>query len=370
MRFDANNDGSLDRDEWRKALDSIKNRGLSGAGPGGPSSPRRPANSINRWLFGETGRLFSLGHLWFLWYLLVFVTTAPPFAWVAGRILVRNESAADRLGRGLIRNGLAPLVLGLISLPCLMQAPSFFGWGLGFATGIGGQFPDFLFRGQRDWPFYFAYFMTGWWLIASTDLLPVVGRSWLPILMSGIAVYVAAQWFAARYSRQTQSPGYELLRFIGFGLLAVAAAYTTWGFVGLFQRHLDRPSRLGRYFADSALWIYLVHQDILGPVIRGIRPLELGAVPGGLLASILTIGIAAGLYELIIRPTPLIWIFGPGRSRPGTVEDVRPAVPADEATEVEFGCHSGRLRIGQIRGFFTSYGLTRSRPLDTSLGRL
>jgi hypothetical protein len=337
LRFDADGDGSLNKEEWRKAIDTFMSEGPPGRGPGGPPGFGPPANVLNRRLFGETGRLFSLGHLWFLWYLLVFVTAAPLFAWFACWISDRVGPSAGRFGRGLIRYGLAPLALGLISLPFLLQTPGFFGWGLGLATGIGGHFPDFLSQYQKDWPFYFAYFMAGWWLYRMRDLLPVVGRSWLPLLAGGILIYIAAQWFAARFSPQTQLPRYEMLRVIGYGLAAVGAAYTSWGLIGLFQRYLDRPSRVGRYFTELALWIYLVHQDLLGPIIRGLRPLQLSFVAQGLLATVLAIAVAAALYELLVRPTPLIWIFGPGRPRAGRKEEVEPAVPADEvANEGEF----------------------------------
>ena len=335
LRFDADGDGSLSGEEWKEARDSSREMFNGGPGGGGPPGFGPPADRVNRYLFGENGRLFSLGHLWFLWYLLVFVTAAPFVSWAFQRLVAKVAHTSDRFGRSLIRYGLAPLVLGLVSLPLMMQTSSFFGWGLGLASGIGGEFPDFLSQYQPDWPFYFAYFMAGWWLYRMRDLLPIVGRSWLPILAFGIAVYVASRWFSGRFSPQTRLPRYELLRVAGYGLSAVAAAYTSWGLVGLFQRHLDRPTWVGRYFSELALWIYLVHQDLLGPIIRVLRPLQLGFVTEGLLSTVLTIAVAVGLYEVLVRPTPLVWIFGPGRPRSGRKEEIEPAVPADEVVAAD-----------------------------------
>jgi hypothetical protein len=329
-QFDADGDGSFSEAEWQKVRDEGRKGGTPGGGPGrppgfGPPGFSPPSNALNRRLFGETGRLFSLGHLWFLWYLLVFVTAAPVVSGLASWATSKVRPATDQLSDGLARFGFAPLFLGLFSLPCLMLTAGFMGWGLPLASGIGGQFPDFFFQYQPDWPFYFAYFMAGWWLCRERASLPAVGRTWLPLIALGIGIYVSARWFSARYERQTQRSNYDQLRILGQGLFTLAAAYTSWGLLGLFQRHLDRPSRVGRYFSETALWIYLVHQDILGPVLRGLRPLGLSTLSQGLLATILAIAIAVILYEVLIRPTPLVRIFGPGSaSRKGAQE-----VPAD-----------------------------------------
>ncbi len=337
LRFDTDSDGSLSQEEWREAQKSFRSmferRPGSGGPPGfGPPGFRPPANRLNQFLFGETGRLFSLGHLWFLWYLLVFVTVAPVVSGFASWATTRVRAGTDMLGDRLSRYGLAPLVLGLISLPCLMLTSGFIGWGLPLASGIGGQFPDFFFQYQPDWPFYFAYFMAGWWLYRDRGNLPALGRIWLPLLVLGVTTYIVAGRFSAKYQSQTKLPSYEQIRVLGYGFYAVAAAYTSWGLIGLFQRHFDRPSRVGRYFSETALWIYLVHQDILGPVIRALRPLGLSSLGQGLLATTLAIAIAVILYEVLVRPTPLAWIFGPGQARSGQKAELEPSVPSDEIT--------------------------------------
>jgi hypothetical protein len=64
--------------------------------------------------------------------------------------------------------------------------------------------------------------------------------------------------------------------------------------------------------------------------MRGLRPLGLSPTGQGLLATLLAIAIAVVLYEVMIRPTPLVWVFGPGRPRPGRTAELEPAVPGDE----------------------------------------
>jgi hypothetical protein len=64
--------------------------------------------------------------------------------------------------------------------------------------------------------------------------------------------------------------------------------------------------------------------------MRSLRSLRLDALTQGWLATVLMISIAIVLYELLIRRTPLVWVFGPGRPRVGRKEEVEPSVPTDE----------------------------------------
>jgi hypothetical protein len=161
-------------------------KSADGPGPGASLGVRPRARSLNHRLFGETGRLFRLGQLWFLWYLLVFVTVAPAVSGLASWATVRIRAATERLGGALVRYGLAPLVLGLVCLPCSMLFPNPMGWDLPLASGINGEFPDFFFQYQPDWPLYFAYFMAGWWLYRERGNLPEMGRTWGLMLALGI----------------------------------------------------------------------------------------------------------------------------------------------------------------------------------------
>ena len=242
---------------------------------------------------------------------------APWLARALGWLVLRpTPAAADRLGGLLIRLDLAPLVLGLVSVPAIMWTSGFFGWSLGLASAIGRGFPDFLLHLEPDMPFYLAYFLAGWWLHRQRASLPDVARYWLPSLLVGLATHAAATAVSGAYAFQTSLPGYGLIRIGGYALYAVGSAYTAFGFLGLFQRFIDRPTRAGRYLADTAFWVYLVHQPLLAPLLKWIVPLGLpwwlqGHVVAGLgTASVLV------LYEAIVRPTPLVRLFGSGQREP------------------------------------------------------
>ncbi|MHB8973117.1 MAG: acyltransferase family protein [Pirellulaceae bacterium] len=226
--------------------------------------PQVPARSWADRLFKDYSRYFNLEHLWFLWYLLVFVTIAPVaaklFSWISSGM---SRDAFDRFGRGLIRFNVMALALGLVTLPALIHARGSMGWSLANPLGFLAPFPDCLFQYFADWPHYFMYFLAGWWFYRLRDGLPDMARMWLWNIVLGIAGFAVSQYLSNAYASKTEATGFEWIRLAGFALYGVGAAYTTCGFIGFFQRYLDRPTRLGRYFVDTALWIYLVHLPLI-----------------------------------------------------------------------------------------------------------
>ncbi|WP_165232436.1 acyltransferase family protein [Aquisphaera insulae] len=288
-------------------------------GPGGPGrgGPFGPPGVVSEWLFGPYARYFALNHLWFLWYLLLFATFAPAVAWLADVTVGRRAAGAiDPAGLTLLRLDLIPLLLGLASIPALRLASGGFGggWSLGMAAGIGRGFPDFLFHLEWDMPFYLSYFLVGWWLHRERAGLADVAKRWLPSLAIGTMAQAVAGLLSMAQGRPPAGSSSSLIPAAGISLYAVGSAYTAFGFLGFFQRYLDRPTRAGRYLADTAFWIYLVHQPLLAPVLKVIVPLGLPWWLQALAASTLASAAGLVLYELIVKPTPLAALFGPARA--------------------------------------------------------
>ncbi|MFO0889328.1 MAG: acyltransferase family protein [Isosphaeraceae bacterium] len=314
--FDANGDGSLDKDEWDRARDRFARTGFPGPGPGpGGPSPFGPPGAISERLLGSHARYFTLSHLWFLWYLLVFASTVPWIAMALERAarLCGLRDADARFGEAL-RRGTGPLVLGLLSVPALLATAGPFGWSLGMASGIGRGFPDFLLRLEPDMPFYLVYFLAGWWLHRTREMLPEFANLWLPHLAIGLVAHALASVLSGAFAGRVDLPHSGLIRLAGFALYAVGSAYTAAGFLGVFQRYFDRPSRAWTYMAETAFWVYLVHQPLLAPFLKWLVPLGMPWWLKTLLASSLCTGAALLLYELLVRPTPLVRWLGPGRA--------------------------------------------------------
>ena len=290
--------------------------------PGGPRVGGPPpfgppgGGGLARKIFGPYTRFVQLNHLWFLWYLLIFITVAPfltsALAWAAG---MSGESRGDRIGLRSVRWGLAPILLAIISTPALLVTSSPFGAFLGIAGGIFQAFPDFLYRFDPDMAFYFAYFLFGWWLHRERDALPSLARAWLPNLIVGIGAIWAA--FAIRGS--SEGPGSQPLagntRVLAYSVYCLGSACTSFAVIGVFLRYFDFPSRTWRYLADTALWVYLIHQPLVLLGLAACRPLNLPWWALTAVVSASSVLAALLLYEAVVRHTPLVRVFGPANPR-------------------------------------------------------
>ena len=228
-RFAADGDGSPGDAERTKARAGTGGRFGGGPPPGGlgpgvrpaPAGPRPgpfgpPGGGSSGRLFGTSARLFQLNHLWFLWYLLLFVTAAPVVT--KGLDLVARSlapGAADRLGGWLIRSGLAPVALGVVAGPALMLTPGPFGWSLGMPGAIFRAFPDFLLHLDPVMPFYFLFFLAGWWLHREREGLPGLARGWPLYFAVGSLAFWASTRMGETYAGRTGLAHYGFLRWEG-----------------------------------------------------------------------------------------------------------------------------------------------------------
>jgi branched-subunit amino acid transport protein len=308
------------------------------AAPAPPAFTLGPTHPWADWLFAKlhlqatrapdivvrvTASNFELQHLWFLWYLLLFCTVAPLITRPMAFLFVRGEvPLTDRIGRFLLRFDIAPLLLALITLPALLHARGM-DWTLTNPAGFSGVFPDFLAQYFVDLPFYFLYFLFGWWFFRLRASLDSVARPWLFNLSLGITAFAVSQ---ALYDNFNPAPAFggfgfpvpavhpaapAAIRLLAFALYAVGSAYSGFGLLGLFQKYLDRPTRFGRYFTDTMLWVYLVQLAIIPYLANWVDYNNTSwweATLGGVIA---VTAIALVLFELLVRHTPLIYIFGP-----------------------------------------------------------
>jgi hypothetical protein len=285
-------------------------------------------NSVQEWVFkqvpwmggaltsigGQKGQLasgnFNFEHLWFLWYLLVFVTVAPLLTVPLGWLLKKPAPFLDRVGRWLLRFNLAALILGLIALPAVLHG-SGADWTLENPAGFMAVLPDCFVQYYSDFPLYFLYFLAGWWFFRLRDGLPSVARYWLWNLALGIAGFALSQALNNGHGAQPNAAHYAQYRLAAFTLYAIGGACSGLGLLGFFQRFLDRPTRLGKYFTDTMLWVYLVQIAIIPHVLPWIQSDRTAWWEATLAGVVVVTAIALAMFELFIRPTPLVHIFGP-----------------------------------------------------------
>ncbi len=206
-----------------------------------------------------TGLAVSLGHLWFLYYLLLISAGAVALV-LASRVAKRALAGPGRLPAFVSGHdaGRSPSLLGPLALALSLSA-------LLLAAG----------KLQLDTPLSFAvdpvialafglFFAWGWRAQGRPDRLAALGRwSWvcLAVALPLLAVIVPSLRESAAAPAGAGPAGGPPL-----AALAASAAFstlTTAAFIGLCQRHFTRRRRSIELLARASYFCYVVHLPLL-----------------------------------------------------------------------------------------------------------
>ena len=255
----------------------------------------------------------DLLHLWFLYHLLILCCAAPLVAGVAQRAPAFVRERSLRAFAGLVRRWWGFVLPAGVSALLLLPMES---WH--FDTD-GGLFPSpHLLAG------YGVFFGFGWLLFHRRELLErFEACAWRHFGAGFLCHGFYLVLFDQGYPDPTNPgkallthPMYESLH--GAGLTEAAAAGThalamvflalsvwllLYGFLGLFLRHLGRPSPTWRYLADASYWMYLIHVpfSIWVPVLLAGQPLSAGLKYSVSLAIVTAITLIT--YHYLVRCT-------------------------------------------------------------------
>lgn len=199
-----------------------------------------------------------LGHLWFLYYLLLF------YAVVVGvASLLRRMGSSARLARiadgcigWLVRRHVVVLVMPIPVSIALYFTPDWIPW-----TGIPSPILGLVPRAAAVAAFGCA-FMLGWLVYRQQDLLQGWARAWPVHAVLGLAANGLSIWLLGTGG----APDHEVT---GNGRLTYLLCYTFGGWnlalavAGFCLRHLAGYSRVWRYLADASYWMYLVHMPLI-----------------------------------------------------------------------------------------------------------
>ncbi|HEY1192189.1 MAG TPA: acyltransferase family protein [Gemmata sp.] len=273
----------------------------------------------DRAIAGAMFERFPFLHLWFLYYLLLFVVAVLLLAPVLGRLTgTRLLVKVDRAFRWVIQGPGRVLIPALLTFPLMLPMK----WVV--------DTPE---RWNPQWHivgYYFAFFGFGWMLFRHRDLVGTFGRRcWLHLALANMVLLPAlvgliVTGYSAEQAGHPAPPGMKL------GAYAVSVLYT-WlmitGLWGAFLRLFTRPSAWVRYLADSAYWCYLASITPIFIFQFVVRDWPLPAVLKFVLVTVATMALLLLSYEWGVRYTFIGAVLNGRKHRTRAPHDPAPAPP-------------------------------------------
>ena len=212
---------------------------------------------------------FNLGHLWFLYYLLIFYALTLAIRWLLLAVDPRGALAAgcDRVVAFLMHGVWGPVLIALPIAAYLYRLESWTEW-------LGLPAPFFLTPDAKAVIGYGIAFGLGWLLNRQVQALLDLQKIWYVYF----AIAVALTIFCLATIGTT--PRWSGGALAGTDRLLYAAAYViglwcwVFAFVGAAVRFLSTPHPVTRYLADASYWVYLMHLSTLIFFITLLRPYD------------------------------------------------------------------------------------------------
>ncbi len=188
-------------------------------------------NVLFRWLPNITY------HLWFLYYLIMITALAVLIATLLNSTPKISALITRTFNWFFQRQHLFIFLLSIILFILLVWM-----WQYWASTPLSFM-PDI-----KVLSFYSVFYLFGWVLFKSKELLPLFMKHNQLYLISAVIVYTIKFIFSAYIDD------------VIYGALnTVIGWFFIFGFVGLFLRYFNSHSRLRRYLSDSSYWVYLIH---------------------------------------------------------------------------------------------------------------
>lgn len=225
----------------------------------------------------------SLGHLWFLYYLLFFYLTIPICQYLMALPVATSEPV-----KRLVKSPWLYLLLSTFTISTLWH----FRGGLLFEGFV------FITPHPPSLLYYGSFFVVGYIFHHHRAILATFTRT-LPLfaglsaLLFPLAVYATTMEFHA----MEVTPGIH-------GFAVVTNAMLTWSliymFMGLFLRYLDFQSPWSLYVSNSSYWVYLIHMPLISLGAWLVLPLALHAtVKFAIIAAGTTLGAFMTYHYLV-----------------------------------------------------------------------
>ena len=231
---------------------------------------------------------FTLGHLWFLYYLLIISALVYLFSKLTKPI---SASTFDKLFDKTFKNP----AFRLLTMTTISFIILFLFGAKSFETSIN-LIPDFGIL-----TYYFAFYITGWLLYRKKELVNTLKMFDIAITSIGFVVYC----FKIYFDNQMNLISLQIIN-------SIITCSLTFGITGLFLRFADIPNNKVTYFVNSAYWVYIVHFFITILLPGLIYDLQISVYLKYLIVLTATSIICFTTYHFFVRKT-FIGVFLNGK---------------------------------------------------------
>ncbi len=229
----------------------------------------------------------SPGHLWFLYYLMMFYLLTPLCE--AGRRFLEGRRWKPALGR-VAASAWVPVVLG--AWTTLTLWPYEGGLVVGFQH-FTPHLPSLVYYG--------TFFFVGYYFHGQRAFLVTSERHLGGYALAAAGLFVVSLAPAAIDYQEGGRTAW--LHWVTISLHGVLTWLLVYVFVGLFQRYLDHDSPWVAYISQSSYWVYLVHLPIVSLAAWYLVDLELPAVVKFVLVGGFATVVAFSTYHYLVRRT-------------------------------------------------------------------
>ena len=223
---------------------------------------------------------FSMGHLWFLYNLLMF------YVLFVG--LWKLRFFDSKLVKKMMSRGFVLLLMPLLLIPAFFYIP-------GPHPAPEGIMPQWW-----SFAFYGVFFIVGAGMYKHQNILEDLRGYKYVLLLLGIGAYAYVYGLFPAIA-----PGAGWYHFKVAVLEAFVAVFMTLCCLLFGAQFLNRANGAFRYFADASYWIYIIHIPLLFMIQYQLMDLEWSPWIEFLLSSFATIAIGLITYALLVRRTPL-----------------------------------------------------------------
>lgn len=240
-------------------------------------------------------------HLWFLYYL-IYITIATVLLGLSLKKAKKITNKITKYFNWLIQRPLMR-VLFFSSITYII----FTFLGTFMIEASVSLIPDL-----NTFVFYFFFYLVGWTLFKSKQLLGTIMRyDWICTILAVI--------LATFLGLMIKNLNFDIIHNSNSEILMILSSVIIWlftfGITGLFIRYSSKHSTRMRYISDSSYWVYLIHLPLTAIIPTFIYKLELPAIFKFLTVLVLTTFICFVTYHYFVRNT-FIGKFLNGRKYP------------------------------------------------------